>query len=189
MAIPQLPDFEDSLRTAQGQVDAAEMAECHGVLCGFLAVSPQAGADDYLRQLKHLQLIDDPAGGLLLILKELHHATTAQLDDDEMRFRLWLPDDTEPLEERTEALARWCTGLLAGLAAQGDLDGLAGEASEAVRDLEQIARAGLSAGAEGDAQAREDDERAFTEIAEYVRVVAMMLREDFRGPDAGEAVH
>ena len=189
MAIPQLPDFEYSLRLAQGQVDAAELAECHGLLCGFLAVNPQAGADDFIRQLQHLQLVDQPGAGLQALLRDLHAATAAQLDDEEMRFRLWLPDDSEPLEERTEALARWCTGLLAGLAAQGDLKGLAGEAGEAVRDLEQIARAGLSAGGEEDASAREDDERAFTEISEYVRVVAMMLREDFRGPDAGEAVH
>lgn len=189
MAIPELPDFEDSLRSAQGQVDAAEMAECHGILCGFLAINPQAGAGDFIRQLQQLQLIEQPSEELNRVLSDLHRATSAQLEDDEMRFRLWLPDDHEPLEERTEALARWCTGLLAGLAAQGDLKGLAGEASEAVHDLEQIARAGLSTGAEGDAEAREDDERAYTEIAEYVRVVAMMLREDFRGPELGEAVH
>ena len=78
---------------------------------------------------------------------------------------------------------------MAGLATQGNLKALADEASEAVGDLEQIARAGLSAGAEGDATSIEDDENAFTEITEYVRVVAIMLREDFRGPAQGEALH
>lgn len=189
MSVPQLPDFEESLRLGQGVLDAAELAECHGVLCGVLAVSPQAGVDDYFRHLHILQLLDQPGEPLRGLLEDLFRATVAQLDDEEMGFRLWLPDDREPLEERTEALARWCTGLLAGLAAHGDVEGLSGEAGEAVRDLEQIARAGLSTGGEADSKAREADERAFTEIAEYVRVVAMMLREDFRGPDESDAIH
>lgn len=189
MGVPQLPDFEHSLRLGQGILDAAELAECHGVLCGFLAVSPQAGVEDFLGQLHALQLLDHPGQPLRAMLEELFAATVAQLEDEEMGFRLWLPDDREPLEERTEALARWCTGLLAGLASQGDLGALSGEAGEAVKDLEQIARAGLSAGGDGGAEARENDERAFTEIAEYVRVVTLMLREDFRGPDEGEALH
>ncbi|HKJ18014.1 MAG TPA: UPF0149 family protein [Xanthomonadales bacterium] len=186
---PQLPDFENSLRIGQGQLDAAELAECHGVLCGFLAISPQAGPSDYMTQLDSLQLVDQPDEALRLVLDELFSSTVAQLEDDEYGFRLWLPDDSEPLEERTEALARWCTGLLAGLASQGSIEALRGEAAEAVGDIEQIARAGLSAGPAEDEDAREDDERAFTEIAEYVRVVTLMLREDFRGPEQGEPVH
>lgn len=189
MSVPQLPDFEDSLRLGQGALDAADLAECHGVLCGLLAVSPQAGADDYVTQLHALQLVDQPASPVRGMLDELFRATLAQIDDEEMGFRLWLPEDHEPLEERTEALARWCTGILAGLATQGDVQGLEGEAAEAVRDLEQIARAGLSAGGDADSETREDDERAFAEVTEYVRVVAMMLREDFRGPEQGEPIH
>lgn len=189
MSLPQLPDFEHSLALGQGILDSAELAECHGVLCGVLSVSPQAGTDDFIAQLRALQLLDQPGEALRMCFGELLTATVAQLDDEEMRFRLWLPDDDEPLEERTEALSRWCTGLLAGLATQSNLDGLSGEAEEAVRDLEQIARAGLSAGQEGDAEAREADEQAYTEIAEYVRVVTIMLREDFRGPEQGEPIH
>lgn len=189
MGVPQLPDFEQILKLGQGSIDAAELAECHGVLCGFLAVSPQAGPDDYIARLEALELLHQPGQAIRQVLDELFDATAAQLADEGMRFRLWLPDDREPLEERTEALARWCTGLLVGLATHGDIDALSGEVREALQDLEQIARAGLSAGAEGDAEALEDDERAFTEIAEYVRVVVLMLREDFRGPVQGEAVH
>jgi uncharacterized protein YgfB (UPF0149 family) len=189
MSIPQLPDFEHSLHLGQGELDSAELAECHGVLCGLLAVSPQAGTGDFVRELGALQLLEQPDSAVRMMLSELLRATSAQLGDEEMGFRLWLPDDTEPLEERTEALARWCTGLLAGLATQGNLDALSGEAAEAVKDLEQIARAGLSAGGQADKEAREEDERAYAEIAEYVRVVAMMLREDFRGPELGEPIH
>lgn len=189
MGSRELPDFEYSLRLGQGSLDAAELAECHGVLCGLLTVSRQAGAEDFFRELRELRLLDQPREAIRATLEDLFQATEAQLEDEEMGFRLWLPNDREPLEERTEALARWCTGLLAGLASQGDLDSLSGEAGEAVRDLEQIARAGLSVGGEADNEAMEEEERAFAEVSEYVRVVAMMLREDFRGPGQDEAVH
>lgn len=189
MSIPPLPDFEDSLRLGQSRVDAGDLAECHGVLCGLLAVSPQADTGDYIDKLLALELLHEPGPAFRVMLAELFNATTAQLDDEQLRFRLWLPNDSEPLEERTEALARWCTGLLAGLAGHPNLEALSGESSEAVKDIEQIARAGLSAAEGDDAESLEADERAFTEIAEYVRVVALTLREDFRGPRADEAVH
>ncbi len=189
MNAPQLPEFDQCLALAGGTLDAAELAECHGVLCGVLSVSPNADTAEYLSQLKTLELLEAPGDALVAVLDELFLATAAQLDDDAMGFRLWLPDDEEPLEQRTDALAHWCTGLLAGLATRGDLDGLQGETEEAVRDLEQIARAGVAAGDGADARAREEDERDFAEIAEYVRIVTMILREDFRGPDNGEAIH
>ena len=66
----------------------------------------------------------------------------------------------------------------------GSLDGLSDEAGEALRDLQQIATACLSGDDDGEAE-----EQAFAEIVEYVRVVALVLREDLRGPGAGESIH
>ena len=189
MSAPQLPEFDHCLAMAQGTLDAPELAECHGVLCGVLAVSPQAGTAEFISQLESLHLVENPDEQLRGAFDDLFRATAAQLDDDNMAFRLWLPDDEEPLEDRTEALARWCTGLLAGLATQGDLEGLQGEAEEAVQDLEQIARAGIATGTGATEEDREQDEKDFAEISEYVRIVTMILREDFRGPDQGEAIH
>lgn len=189
MNVPELPDFNQCLALANGSLNGAELAECHGVLCGVLSVSPNADSAEFLSQLRNLELLEDPDEALVSVLDELFIATTAQLDDDAMSFRLWLPDDEDPLEQRTDALAHWCTGFLAGLATRGDLDGLQGETEEAVRDLEQIARAGISAGDDEDGRSRDEDERDFLEIAEYVRIVTMILREDFRGPEQGEPIH
>lgn len=189
MSVPQLPDFDHGLRLGQGSMDAAELSECHGVLCGVLSVSPQSGAGDFIGRLRELQLLRQPGEAMRALLTELFHSTAAQLADEEMGFRLWLPEDREPLEERTEALAKWCTGLLTGLASRGELGLLSDEAGEAMKDLEQIARAGLSSGGGAGEAALEADERAFAEIVEYVRVVALMLREDLRGPEQGEAIH
>ncbi|HET6591614.1 MAG TPA: UPF0149 family protein, partial [Xanthomonadales bacterium] len=121
-------------------------------------------------------------------LTEAWQSTVAQFEDEELGFALWLPDDDDPLEERTVALARWCSGFLAGLGSGGQLEALSEEAREAIGDLQEIARAELSSPATDDARS-EDDEAAYAEIVEYVRIVALVLREDFRGPLDDEAIH
>ena len=115
-------------------------------------------------------------------------STSQQLHDEEMGFELWLPSDDDSLEVRTIALAQWCSGFLAGLGSGGQLDALSDEAREAIDDLQQIARAELSAPQDGVAES-EEDESAYAEIVEYVRIVALTMREEFRGPDLGEAIH
>jgi uncharacterized protein YgfB (UPF0149 family) len=35
----------------------------------------------------------------------------------------------------------------------------------------------------------EDDEEAFFEISEYVRIIALMMREEFRGPGSEDLIH
>ncbi len=135
-----------------------------------------------------MRLVIEPGEALHEALTEAWQSTVAQFDDEEFGFTLWLPDDDEPLEERTVALARWCSGFLAGLGSGGQLDALSEEAREAIGDLQDIARAELSA-PPGDGPESEEDETAFAEIVEYVRVVALVLREDFRGPQANEVIH
>ena len=188
MSAPSLPDFQRTIRLSQGQLDAAELAECHGLLCGLLCRETNGTASDFIYQLAAILLVVKPGADLEAVLTEVIESTKRQLEDEEFGFNLWLPDDEESLEERTIALAQWCSGYLAGLASGGQLDALSEEAKEAIEDLQQIARAELSAPVQG-ADESEEDEAAFAEIVEYVRVVALMMREDFRGPGQHEAIH
>ena len=188
MAAPSLPDFEHTLRLGSSELDAAGLAESHGLLCGLVCRESCGGAGDYLQQLAAMRLVVEPGEALHAALTEAWRSTIAQFDDDEFAFALWLPDDEEPLEERAVALARWCSGFLAGLGSGGQLEALSEEAREAIGDLQEIARAELSAPV-GDEGQSEEDEAAYTEIVEYVRVVALVLREDFRGPQADEVIH
>jgi uncharacterized protein YgfB (UPF0149 family) len=188
MSAPALPDFERTLELGQGNLDAAELSECHGLLCGLLCRESCGTAGDFMGQLSAMQLVVDPGIALGEALVEAHECTARQLADEELGFTLWLPSDDEPLEERTIALAQWCAGFLAGLGSGGQLDALSDETREAIEDLQQIARAEISSD-DDDSQQREEDETAFAEIVEYVRIVALMMREDFRGPAQGEAIH
>jgi len=191
MPTPELPDFEHALQLGQGLVDAAELAEAHGLLCGLLCRDACGDAGDFLGQLSAMRLVVEPAAGLRSALADAWRSTIAQLDDDEFGFALWLPGDDDPLEDRTVALARWCAGFLAGLGSGGQIEALSDEAREAIGDLQEIARAELSAaaGERDESDDREEDEQAFAEIVEYVRVVALTMREEFRGPARDEPIH
>jgi uncharacterized protein YgfB (UPF0149 family) len=188
MTAPSLPDFERTIRLSQGTLDAAELAECHGLLCGLLCRETNATPSDFIYQLAAMKLVVEPGAALESVLTEAFESTLRQFEDEEFGFALWLPDDEESLEDRTIALAQWCSGFLAGLANGGQLDALSEQATEAIEDLQQIANAEISVPGEGTAE-NEEDEVAFAEIVEYVRVVALMMREDFRGPEQHEAIH
>jgi uncharacterized protein YgfB (UPF0149 family) len=186
MSTAHLPDFEHTLAIAQGNLEAHELSECHGVVCGLLCRLPDASPDAYLGLLDMLELVKQPGSGLKASLEELLNASRTQLTDEDLGFSLWLPTDEEILEERTMALSSWCSGFLAGIGSSGDdsLDTMSEDANDALKDLQQISTADVS-----DTTESEEDENAFVEIVEYIRVVILMIREDLRGPDSEDLIH
>jgi len=186
MSSTRLPDFERTLAIAKGNLEAHELAECHGVVCGLLCRLPDASVDAYLGLLDMLELVKEPGAGLKMSLDELLNASRNQLADEDMGLSIWLPDDDEMLEERTMALSSWCSGFLAGLGSSGDdsLSGMSDDATDALKDLQQISTADVS-----DTSESEADENAFVEIVEYIRIVILMIREDLRGPDGQDVIH
>ena len=181
-----LPDFERTLTIAQGNLEAPELAECHGIVCGLLCRQPDSGIDAYMGLLNMLEVLQSSGTALNLSLEEVLNATRFQLNDENLSLSLWLPNDEEGLEERTMALSQWCNGFLAGLGSSGDdsLKAMSEDSNDALRDLEQIARADIS-----DTEESEEDEVAFAEIVEYIRVVVLLIKEDLRGPDNKDAIH
>jgi len=186
MSTACLPDFEHTLAIAQGNLEAPELAECHGVACGLLVRLPESSLDAYVGLLDMLELVNKPGTGLKMSLEELLNSTRIQLADEDMGLSLWLPEDDEILEERTMALSQWCNGFLAGLGSSRDdsLKAMSEDANEALADLQQIAKTDVTDTAEN-----EEDESAYAEIVEYIRVVILMIREDLRGPDGQDLIH
>ena len=162
-------------------------AECHGSLCGLLcasdAVKGAAWVNQVLAGRLELPEAESPPlqGGapgeghaLLLIL---YKETAGQLDDPEYGFSLLLPDDGAPLAQRVESLSHWCQGFLAGLGLGGlqDQSKLPGDSHEVMRDFVEISR--LGHGEDGESN---EDETAFAEIVEYVRMAALLVYEELR---------
>jgi uncharacterized protein YgfB (UPF0149 family) len=205
-----MPDFHHALMLSRGHLKAADLAECHGVLCGLICRDGSITHENYLARLADLQLVVEPPKALSELFVDAHISTLQQLADMDLGFNLWLPDDDQPLFERTDALAQWCTGFLAGLGLGGALPALSEEANEALEDIRQIARASYPqvgmTDAERDAalameadtiaeaddepdEGEQNDESAFMEIVEYVRVVTLMLCEEMRGPGVEDRIH
>ena len=182
----RLPDFEHTLAIAQGNLESCELAECHGVVCGLLCRIPDASLDAFIGLLDMLEMLKTPGAGLKMSLEELLNATRGQLVDPDMGLTLWLPKDDETLEDRTMALSQWCNGFLAGIGSSGEeaLGTLTDDAKEALKDLQQISLADVT-----DTEQSEEDEKAYTEIVEFIRVAILMIREDLRGPDDQDSIH
>ena len=178
--------FEHTLAIVQGNLEAPELSECHGACCGLLCRRASASLDAFMGLLDMLELVNNPGTALKMSLDELLVSSKTQLADEELGIALWLPSDGETLEDRTMALSHWCSGFLAGLGASGEegLKSLTDDSNDALRDLQQISSADVS-----DTTESEDDEKAYAEIVEYIRIVVLMIREDLRGPDGQDAIH
>ena len=153
-------------------------AESHGTICGALC----AGTDGSDAWLTHLLAEADGDAGAQRACRQalaiLRDTSRTLLQAGTLEFAPLLPDDESGLAERTAALGEWCQGFLYGLGLAGDrlhIDALPDEAGEVLRDMGQIAQAGF----EGDAD-DDEDEAAYTEIVEYVRVGVQLLYEELQ---------
>jgi uncharacterized protein YgfB (UPF0149 family) len=100
------------------------------------------------------------------------------LGSEDFGFQLLLPDDTAGLGARIEALASWCQGFLLGISHGGvsDIQALPGELPEIVEDFLNIARA-----ENFELENEEEDEAAYMELLEYVRVGVQLFWEELHG--------
>jgi uncharacterized protein YgfB (UPF0149 family) len=167
--MPGYAEVGAELSRLQLGVDAAEL---HGSLCGFLSGGAEApGRGDWLAR-----VMTDPELGPVAhdsALDQLFIATETLMESPDFGFDLLLPDESTPIGERGEAMLAWCRGFLGGfgLAAGGDPP-LSEDGAEALRDLAKMAASELTY------EDPEADEEALSEVAEFVRVAALLLHGD-----------
>jgi uncharacterized protein len=163
-------DFEDVLAAAGSLADAAE---AHGSLCGALCSMAPYKMQDWVNEIlpDGSSLSDESAA----LIEKVFTATATSFGEQGMEFEPLLPDDEQPLNGRANALALWCAGFLYGLgtAQISDLDALAGDVGEIVRDFTEISRA-----TGDDADADESNEQAYAELVEFIRVAAQVVFEE-----------
>ncbi|MDZ7661981.1 UPF0149 family protein [Thiohalophilus sp.] len=172
-----LPDFDQITDTLRALGAESEAAENHGLLCAMLCtmegVTADAWLDIALSGTGRDALAPEPPEALVTLFDE----TRRQFDSDEFDFHLLLPHDEAILAVRIEALGHWCQGFLAGLAVGGiqQPESLPGELPEIIQDMLEIARAeGYELEDDG------EDEAAYAELVEYLRMGVLLFREEFR---------
>lgn len=183
-AYVSLPDY----LVLSTRLDQDNAAQCHGFLCGLLCTDAQLSFEAGVIALTETvggnatEFADDE------LIQALFNATVQQLNDAEFGFIPLLPDDDEALDLRVENLALWCQGFLSGLGTRAQSlpqnDTLTDEIGEFLSDVDHIAQAGLDATSPG-----EDDEVAYTEIVEYLRIGVLLVNQEFnwRGDVASES--
>ena len=189
--LPDIALLEDQLF----KVDAAMGAiESHGALCGMLCAQGSTEAPQWLvhvlgEQAQSSDTLKTVAGQLM----QIYQFAVAQMNDASVDFELFLPDDDEPLDERVEALSSWCQGFVYGLAAGGIQEDtpLPGDTEELIRDIIEISRLSQEAlDDEDDSEsAQEQDEVAFMEVMEYVRMGILLIYEELQPLQSSRTLH
>jgi uncharacterized protein YgfB (UPF0149 family) len=162
--------YEDFARVLRESHALPEPPEAHGTLAGALCSSGEYGLTDWLREILPDEESEVPALQSD-VLQGAYNTMVRTLVGHDSDFAPLLPDDDEPIGERTEALSQWVQGFLYGLGSgvTGDPARVSPEAGEIVRDFIEIAH-GVEA--EDDS---EESEMAFAEVVEFVRVGVQLL--------------
>lgn len=167
--------LQATLDLAGAELRASEM---HGMVCGELCRAARLGWDPGFSSLLGLPDTASGAGRAVLETADALIEESRQALDGGIGFALLLPDGDDPIEERTEALADWARGFSVALLRGDDLtlNELPDNSAEVVKDVVKISEAqpGVQT---------EEDERALTEIEEYMRVGIQLVYEELQPED------
>lgn len=159
-------------------------SELHGLLSGLVCAGFTRENTDYIVLVNDLL---NNAEGLSNKVKSLIKIIFVQLWtdilDDNFQFQLLLPDDDESIVERGTAIGAWVQGFNLGFGLeQKNSAVLSEDVKEILNDFVEIAN--LSDELEED----ENTEQAYFEIAEYVRISALLCFSELGNlPEASES--
>ncbi len=192
-SFPDIPQLEDLLFNVDATMGATES---HGALCGMLCAQGATEASQWmlyvLGEHEDTSKLLQQTGKKLL---QIHQISVEQMNDTDAEFELMLPDDDEPLEMRVEALGTWCQGFVYGLAVGGIKEEtvLPEDSKELIKDILEISRAGYVADNEAELATEEEnteeDEVAFMEVSEYVRMGILLIYEELQPLQSSQTVH
>ena len=169
--------LDDALRRAGSNWSAAQ---AHGLLSGQLAVG---GTDALAGWSARIQEDCDTRHAATAevagMLNELAETNLVAFRERMSAYEPLLPDDAESLAVRIRGLSEWAEGYLHGLVSSELPDGLRKRLAEEpiadiIKDMLEITRAESAAD-------DSDDEEAYAELVEYLRVAAQLVYEELAG--------
>jgi uncharacterized protein YgfB (UPF0149 family) len=174
IAIPDYSILHSALADAGVESSAAEI---HGLLCGVASRGSDRVPNWSALLAAAGQHVESVPEVLQQLFARIMAAAAGSLAEGQMQFSLLLPDADAGIRVRADALGAWCQGYVMGLALGGStgMEGLSSEAREAVADLIQISGAVADEDEEYEAQ-----DRALSEIEEFVRVAVQLVYEEYR---------
>lgn len=166
------PDYRDLSKALEKTALKLHPSQVHGLVSGLLCGNPSSSAawEELVTGGKETPKTHD-------VLQGLYDATAKQLGEFLFDFQLLLPPESDELPARAEALTLWCQGLLTGLklAQVQIINREPGEITEAIGDIVEIAKMNFE-----EVVSSEEDEEAYEELVEYVRMAVILIYQDLR---------
>jgi uncharacterized protein YgfB (UPF0149 family) len=174
-------DISNLLDSVNADATASSM---HGFLCGQICISGRSEDELWQEFMDPQSNDDDSVYSTYSEVLDFIRQITESLHSDDLDFNLMLPDDEYSLVIRTNALADWCHGFLngfgLGIGERGS--SLSEEANEILLDYTKICRVSI----DDDGQ---DNEMAFMELMEYVKVGVIMIFDETNSGHSPENEH
>lgn len=167
-----LPNYAEVTKALSATTLKLHASQVHGLICGVLCGNPNNTA-----AWEDLVTGDTDGSKKHDVLQNLYDQTAKQLGDFLFDFQLVIPPDSDELPLRAEALTLWCQGFLTGLKLSEVqiIDREPGELTEALNDLIEIAKMNYE-----EVVASEEDEAAYVELIEYVRMAVIFIYQELR---------
>lgn len=142
-------------------------SELHGLLTGIVCVTQSPSREEWQQILSTLAVPELTEEALDLLVEETEDVSHA-LSDDELDYLPMLPDDTHALDERVQALADWCTGVVLGFGlASGQIRP---DEIELIEHLQDVAAVEFE-----ESDNDEEGEESYEELYEFVRLIPVSL--------------
>ncbi|HLB41951.1 MAG TPA: YecA family protein [Gammaproteobacteria bacterium] len=151
-------------------------SQAHGLICGILC-APSPHEETWQSVVTGSQT----TGQTHKLLQNLYDASAHLLGDFLVEFQLILPADSQELPQRAEALTLWCQGFLTGLKLVNIplINREPSEVTEAINDIIEIAKINHE-----EVVANEEDEIAYTELVEFIRIAVILIHQDLKKDNA-----
>lgn len=166
--LPSYTDLTDALEKTQSPLHASEV---HGLICGIICIA-EGGAENQWET-----LVEGPKKNKQSteLLRQLYTASFEEISQFSFEFALLLPETDTDINSRAECLGFWCQGFLTGLeqASTSIEERTSEEVKDALNDLTEIAQVQYE-----DIASTDEDETAYFELVEYVRLVVLMIYHD-----------
>ncbi|MHA3055088.1 YecA family protein [Acinetobacter sp. ANC 4633] len=147
--------------------EVSSPSELHGLLTGIVCVTQPPSRDEWLQILATLNISAPNEEALVLLGDEAEDVAHA-LSEDELDYLPLLPDDEHVLQERVQALADWCAGVVLGFGlASGHLRK---DEMELIEHLQEVAAVEFE-----DSDNDEEGEISYQELYEFVRLIPVSL--------------
>ncbi len=164
---PLLPTYIEFSRILQKTLPNSNASQIHGLLCGNICAASGHISDilDILPQVKKSKKVRT-------IVQEIYETSYHQISEFSFEFSLILPTDEADINARAESLGLWCQGFLSGLNQVITLKEMkfSHDVKEALTDMTEIAKVNF-----GDIVDDDEDETAYFELVEYVRLSVLMI--------------